>query len=468
MVFGSFLVNNLFCNSKAMVEIEEGVESIEWGDIIAEDGNYTMYRSFTYRGVNYSTFDDVYTFCEGAKETDIGKILRIWGTDKDRKVRILWFFRPRDISNFLKDARPSWKELFLASGEGKGLSNDIPLEAIIGKCNVICTSRDPRNVSRAKSDIAKADYFFSHVFDVGTMRLSDKLPDKIDSVKVDRLLKWDKDKLKANAQRPRVDSPKETRPLKKVRFSDADTVHILEPKVEFLDRAVGDEEVKEVRGTSSERSKMPADDQWFIKLPWEQKIEVAHERRRLVTMINLDPSYTSSDVQDIIFSAFKLKVEAKIIPCRSFSGPSYGQALVIFNSMDDANFVVSELHKKCLVDGDGRPIDAFKTNLIKPPTTNYFPGHLALELYGKKKRTSKANTVSTSHCAQENTSESQFAAEWISLHDRCDLWCKSLHELQAKDRALCLKKHQSLESKGNTESSKATPEHETVKWQHNV
>ncbi|KAH9615461.1 hypothetical protein KSS87_021376 [Heliosperma pusillum] len=454
--------------------IKEDVDIFKWGKIMADDDDYKMYKSFTCEGVEYSVYDSVFTLSKGAKETDIGIITRIWEAKENRKVTVLWFFRPRDVANFLGDYRPSWKELFLASGKGTGLVNDIPLEAIIGKCNVICTSKDPRNALPVKSDVAKADYFFSYVFDVGARRLFDKLPDQIASTKVERLLKLDKDKPKPPVV-PRVvisetnrmvdQRTPENQPRKKMKISEADSACIVKPK----DRAVGEEDVEAVYGTSAERSKMPTGDQnWFLNLPWEQKIEAAHERKRLVTMINLDPSYTSCDVKDMILSAFKLKVDAKIIPCRSFSNPSHGQALVIFNSTDEANFVVSELYKKCLVDGDGRPIVAFKTNLIKPPTTNYFPGHIALELYEKKKRTSKAKPVSTSHCAQENTSESQLAAEWILLHNKTELWYKALHEAQAKDRALCLKKHKSRESRGNTELSKAAPEHETVKWQHSL
>ncbi|KAK9666296.1 hypothetical protein RND81_14G175200 [Saponaria officinalis] len=167
---------------------------------------------------------------------------------------------------------------------------------------------------------------------------------------------------------------------------------------------------------------------------------VAHEQRRLVTINNLDPSYTSSDVQDVISSAFNLKVDAKIIPRRSFSNTLHGQALVIFNSMDEANFVISELNKKCLVDGEGRPIVAVKTKLVDLPKRNHFPGHIALELHEIKKRTSKAKTVSTSHCAQQNTCESKMAMEWILFHQRADFWCKTLHEEQEKEIDACLNK----------------------------
>ncbi|KAK9666295.1 hypothetical protein RND81_14G175100 [Saponaria officinalis] len=187
----------------------DGEDIVKWGKILAHDGDYKMYRSYTYRGVEYNVYDSVYTFSAGSKETDIGKIMMITETKKVREVKISWFFRPRDICNFLREYKPCWNELFLACGAGKGLSSFVPLEAIIGKCNVICTSKDRRVPLQSKSDIEKADYFFSHAFDVGTRKLLRNLPDTIDCIKVERLLNplIDEPKPKANVERPRVVIP---------------------------------------------------------------------------------------------------------------------------------------------------------------------------------------------------------------------------------------------------------------------
>lgn len=55
-------------------------------------------------------------------------------------------------------------------------------EAIIGKCNVVCTAKDRRN-HWLESDLAKANYRISHIFDVGELRISEKFPDMIDKIK---------------------------------------------------------------------------------------------------------------------------------------------------------------------------------------------------------------------------------------------------------------------------------------------
>ncbi|KAL9232045.1 hypothetical protein vseg_007193 [Gypsophila vaccaria] len=435
-------------------------ESVKWGEIIAEDDDIgKLYRSYTYRGVEYKIFDTVYAFSVGSMETDIGKILMINETKTERKVKVLWFFRPRDICNFLGEYKPRWNELFLGCGSGKGLHTVIPLEAIIGKCNVICTLKDRRIMLPSNAATAKADYFFSHVFDVGTRKLSERLPDTIGSVTVERLL--NRVRPKANVERPRAvvpasqmedveksypsDNHRQTtigklpdyQALKKRKISEADSICTLKPKREAVDDEVDDE----AKVAFSGKPQRPATEQkWLRKLPWEEHILVAHEQRRLVTLINLDPSCTSSDVKEMITFAFNLTVDAKILPRRSFSSPIYGQALVIFNSMDEANFVISELNKKCLVDDEGRPIVAYRTKLIPPPKTSYFPGHIALDLYEKKKRTSKAKAVSTSHCAQQNTSECQLSMEWKLFHDRSHICCKTLHQEQQKEIAAYLDK----------------------------
>lgn len=56
-------------------------------------------------------------------------------------------------------------------------------EAIIGKCNVVCTSKDSRIITPSKSDLEKADYVFSHVFDVEDRKVSAILPDRIDNIR---------------------------------------------------------------------------------------------------------------------------------------------------------------------------------------------------------------------------------------------------------------------------------------------
>jgi len=83
------------------------------------------YESFTYDGIEYFLYDCVYLSKEGEPEPYIGKLIRIWeNPNKGRRVLVLWFFRPSDISNYLGCQNVLENELFLASGNGVGLANE--------------------------------------------------------------------------------------------------------------------------------------------------------------------------------------------------------------------------------------------------------------------------------------------------------------------------------------------------------
>ncbi|KAI9120007.1 hypothetical protein K1719_008976 [Acacia pycnantha] len=117
---------------------------------------------------------------KGEEEPYIGKLIKIWETtNKAKTVKILWFFRPCEIKNFLPSNETRDNELFLASGKGKGLTNINPLETLVGKCNVICISKDSRNPQPPDEEVQKAEYLFYRVFDVEHCKVSDKLDDQI-------------------------------------------------------------------------------------------------------------------------------------------------------------------------------------------------------------------------------------------------------------------------------------------------
>ncbi|KAL2927188.1 Protein ANTI-SILENCING 1 [Bienertia sinuspersici] len=159
------------------------------------------------------------------------------------------------------------------------------------------------------------------------------------------------------------------------------------------------------------------------------KRKEAHELGTLVHLINLDPSYASSDVEDIISSAFKLKADAKIVLNVPSFDSSYGQALVIFNSKADADFVRNELNKNCLI-VEGRPLIARKSSLNEPGIASNFPGHLIIDKLSKIK-SDKRKALSTSHCSQANTIEHEMAMQWRFLQSKNDLCWKTLHEVLA-------------------------------------
>lgn len=150
--------------------------------------NIQFYESFMIDDVTYSLYDSVYLFKEDVREPYIGKIIKIWEQpDHKKKAKILWFFRPNELENYLVDT-PLEKEIFLATGEGVGLFNINPLEAITGKCCVICTSKDERNAQPSDEDLKMADYIFYRTFDVQTCTISEKIDDNIAGVEAKFLL----------------------------------------------------------------------------------------------------------------------------------------------------------------------------------------------------------------------------------------------------------------------------------------
>ncbi|CAO2165501.1 unnamed protein product [Urochloa humidicola] len=161
-----------------------------WGKPKAKGGakmDTQFYVSFTLDNVKYSLYDCVYLFKHGDPEPYIGKIVKIWEQHQAKKVKILWFFLPNEIQKYLR-GHVMEKEIFLASGNGIGHADTNPLEAIAGKCTVICISKDKRNRQPSPQEQAMADYIFYRFFDVNNCTVSDQLPDKIAGLEVNVLL----------------------------------------------------------------------------------------------------------------------------------------------------------------------------------------------------------------------------------------------------------------------------------------
>lgn len=115
-----------------MVEVD-GIENLEfkWGKKRGTGGVNTkvqFYESFTYDGLDYTLYDNVYLHKEGEPLPYLGKLIKIWETASQlKKVKVLWFFQPSEISNYLFVELAHPNEVFLASGEGVGLANINPL-----------------------------------------------------------------------------------------------------------------------------------------------------------------------------------------------------------------------------------------------------------------------------------------------------------------------------------------------------
>ncbi|MBA0847002.1 hypothetical protein Goshw_010965 [Gossypium schwendimanii] len=166
------------------------VENIEfkWGKkrgIGARNRDVQFYESFTYDGLCYTLYDNVYLHKEGHSLPFLGKLIKIWeNPDKSKKVKILWFFRPSEISKYLKVELNHPNEVFLASGDGVGLFNINPLEAIVGKCNVVCISKDSRNPQPSDQELQKADFVFCRTFNVKRCIIVDEMDEKIAGIDV--------------------------------------------------------------------------------------------------------------------------------------------------------------------------------------------------------------------------------------------------------------------------------------------
>ncbi|XP_077210536.1 bromo-adjacent homology (BAH) domain-containing protein isoform X2 [Tasmannia lanceolata] len=571
-----------------------------------------FYESFTYDGIEYFLYDCVYLYKEGEPEPFIGKLLKIWEQSNRRRVKVLWFFRPIELLNWLREDVTLENEIFLACGEGLGLTNVNPLEVIVGKCNVICTSKDRRNRQPSDEEMKMADYIFYRTFNVANCTISDKLDNVIAGTEVSDLLnkkgqkplaisKFDsngkdendnvvenslplplllklhsteapenvvkeeksgpatnsvakesvgvkallvKDKLlfhkgveskeiaspmitqepfrdektierayndsamvevkageekvkpvkgsgvfDSNANAPdksrlidnsskapkelnssvtvpssreenktdlslrkrEVDSDDEYEketiravkdsagqdkiPSKRVKLDEEKTkpgegtLRKTEPVVALKEDAESDGQIMEVtRRPDADRSK------WFRKLPWEERMQTANEQGTLVLLENLDPAYTSEEIEDIIWHGFREQCTAKMIQRTLFSSPHCGQAFVIFKTREAAEMAVRRLNGGCLMLPNGRPLVGSKGTPRVPGKPSKFTGHLYIEkIKLQMHREEMKRAVSTSHCSQPNTIEYQMAMEWRLLQDKSELWWKELYKRQGEE-----------------------------------
>ncbi|KAG8391073.1 hypothetical protein BUALT_Bualt01G0149900 [Buddleja alternifolia] len=565
----------------AMLQEPKGDEDLQfcWGQ---KKGTANLYESFTLDGIEYSLYDCVYMWRTDQAEPDIGKLVRIWETDgHERKVEVVWFFRPTEIAHWLGDIKPLQKEIFLACGQGKDLSNVDPLEAISGKCNVVCSSKHTRNSQPTEEEMRKVDYIFYRTFDVGKYIISEKFPSSIGGIEVHHFFNrreyvkrvvcalpkanskpsprteetlaratkdgqsrrvekgfkvpaapmgrqinnLPEDGIHSGAKRKSFDSgakvksserflsarPSDIGAVNKRKLLDSLGMFFVHPfKLEIhlglfdskitlalaegcreearphsQSRVSGHEkhmnvedsckEKKELstrvnleekasklieRGGGSKHHVSPTisykymevtrrpemdSSKWFKPKPWvEERLFEAHDKGTLVLLENLDPSFTSSEVEDIVWHAFGQKVNAKMIQRSSFSSPHSGQAFAIFKTKEAADNVISRLTNGCLMLGDGRPIVGRREAPIESGHSSGFVGHLSIDrTRSHRQREAMKNAVSTSHYSQSNTIEYELAIEWRLLQEKSDLWWRALYEEQGKEIKVLLKQMKS-------------------------
>ncbi|VYS57493.1 unnamed protein product [Arabidopsis thaliana] len=432
----------------------------KWGakrGVGRKDNKVRFYESFTLEGIEYRLFDCAYFYVHGQSETSIGKLVNIYQTSTgEKKVKVIWFFRPIDIQRFLGEYEPQWDELFLACGDEKGVSNINDVETIMGKCNVVCTSDDRRNPRPGTKELRRAKYIFSRTFDTRLRIISEDFADAIAGIGVDKLFNMRRDKqpvkrLNSSAAaitraspvksfRPDLGSTKlgkhdnrdaklmsRTSSLKKVTFLEdrADHVHVKRnPPVNTETTTRGQIPILKTRafgelyasGSSvdakpSKKRKLilntpETDDSdgqgpqsgekkliknpplvekapsqniekksWYKKLLFEDELKPAIEKGRVLLIENLEPSYTSLEVEFLFRQAFKEGVDAKMIPSSPMSSPHSGRALVIFGTTKAADSAMSRLNEDCLMLSGQRALTGSKNVPVEIGRCRSFTGH---------------------------------------------------------------------------------------------
>ncbi|CAH2073046.1 unnamed protein product [Thlaspi arvense] len=147
--------------------------------------------------------------------------------------------------------------------------------------------------------------------------------------------------------------------------------------------------------------------------PWEESVREAEKEEKLVLLQNLDPTYTSDEVQDIVYSALNEQCTARMIERTSYTISHIGQALVIFNSREAAERAIVRLDEGCLLLSNGRPLVAAFAKINPPGKPPLFCGHI-------KPHKPQRDTMATSRCSQPNTLEFEMAMEWCLHRTRSD------------------------------------------------
>ncbi|CAH8363188.1 unnamed protein product [Eruca vesicaria subsp. sativa] len=666
-----------------------------------ENKDVQYYESFTYGGCEYCLYDCVSVGDDSKVDSFVGKIIKMWEyidqRQDSRRVELLWFFKPSELSLYLEGVEDVLaNELFLASGSGLGLTNENLLEAIAGKCLVLCISKDVRNPQPSEEEIKSADFLFHRTYDVGTSRILDKMDDNIAGVDVKFIfnrtsserkasdvkkmatdIQGTADGLKPNRpstsgsvmqnkgntsdvsghwksdyvykkeqdnechkhlaskkstlaeessnkdsgrldneldsfsaldsrrndchgrknqdgvlgkqfakqkpsladercskdsyclddmiqkkrrvdgslavtdgrykvpQKIRDDGRKNTEPIKrdamvsKSRLADErrsndfyglDVMPLKKPRLEgsvavsdgrtresqctshdgkkdklshqrkdprdkvtreevysqkssFTDknqdlriprcsegkvtkhvRFAEGTETRHVRFSEGKESKL-ATEKGLIKnsnpdckiskhseekmltnadyrrhyqvsevtqkpnVSWEEDLRCAEGKGTLLVLRNLDPSYTSNEVENIVYSALNEQCTARMIERTSATIPHIGEALVIFETMDAANRVIRRLHEECLLLSNGRVLVATSAK-VNPQTMPSlpFPGHISIQRRGKR------SAAVTSHCSQGNNIEFDMCMEWwLHLSIYKQIW-KTIYERQVEEK----------------------------------
>ncbi|KAI5063518.1 hypothetical protein GOP47_0022065 [Adiantum capillus-veneris] len=227
---------------------------IQWGTIqVSATKANIFYYSFFSEGVEYKLYDNVQVY-NGPREPYIGKIIKLWEEKQSgmKKVLIRWFLRLRDLDSQM-EGDP--KELYLAFGKGIGVTNENDLEVICGKSKVLCTSKDVRNKQPSASDLKKADFFFSKIYNVDLQHLSpvQKVVDKLGCEAVYNKEEWVTETLKSNDEQIVQSKSLQVSNHETLSKQEPESTHYLKPMLKDVGR---DKEQKPSRGSALKRKQV--------------------------------------------------------------------------------------------------------------------------------------------------------------------------------------------------------------------
>ncbi|GKB85391.1 hypothetical protein Tco_0957663 [Tanacetum coccineum] len=155
-----------------------------------------------------------------------------------------------------------------------------------------------------------------------------------------------------------------------------------------------------------------------------------------ILLHNVDPDYTSSEIEDIVWHTFNEKCAAKIVQRTALSSPHYGQAIILLNKKEAAQKILVKLDKECLMLSNGRPLVATSCPPISTKKNSRFFGHLTLDkikLQNQRDVEDAEDAVSTSHFSQPNTIVYDMAMDWVLLQSRSKKWWDKMHKVQGLD-----------------------------------
>ncbi|KAH9305885.1 hypothetical protein KI387_010289, partial [Taxus chinensis] len=171
---------------------------------------------------------------------------------------------------------------------------------------------------------------------------------------------------------------------------------------------------------------------WFKLLPWDERLQNGYEQRAVIRIQNFDPSYTSSEIDDVIWHMLGERCTTRVMPRTMFSNPKIGDALVIFRTREGAETALKKLNQACLTFSDGRSLIATRASPVTSEKQKY-AGHISVEkhkLLMQRAHQSEdmRKAVSTSHCSQPNTIEYEMAMEWRLLQEKSERWWNELYK----------------------------------------